>query len=72
MKTPTELSRRQFLQSSSAAAAAGTLAARDLSAQDAPVANSSLLRIGLIGCGGRSSERGSGSGRDRQKAGDGR
>lgn len=53
MKTPTELSRRQFLQSSSAAAAAGTLAARDLSAQDAPVANSSLLRIGLIGCGGR-------------------
>ena len=53
MKNPTELSRRQFLQSSSAAAAAGTLAARDLSAQDAPVANSSLLRIGLIGCGGR-------------------
>jgi nitrous oxide reductase len=51
MKTPADLSRRQFLQSSSAAAAAGTLAAGDLSAQNTPVANSSLLRIGLIGCG---------------------
>ena len=53
MKTLTELSRRQFLQSSSAAAAAGALAAPDLSAQNTPVTNSSLLRIGLIGCGGR-------------------
>ena len=53
MKTPLDLSRRQFLQSSSAAAAAGALAAPDLSAQNTPVTNSSLLRIGLIGCGGR-------------------
>jgi len=53
MNATADLSRREFLQSSSAAAAAGTLATRDLSAQTAPGGNSSLLRIGLIGCGGR-------------------
>ena len=53
MNLPTEtaasVSRREFLKSS--AVAAGALAASDLPAQDAT--NSRLLRIGLIGCGGR-------------------
>jgi len=53
MNSPAEVSRRQFLQSSSAAAAASSLAVRELSAQGAASGNSSLLRIGLIGCGGR-------------------
>lgn len=45
----TELTRRDFIKSSSAAV--GALAAHEAGAQD--TANSSQLRIGLIGCGGR-------------------
>ena len=50
MITPPDLSRRDFIKSSSAAIAVSTLA-HDASAQDN--SNSRLLRIGLIGCGGR-------------------
>ncbi len=46
---PGALTRRDFLKSS--AAAAGALATHDAVAQD--TSNSRLLRIGLIGCGGR-------------------
>ena len=45
----TELSRRDFIKSS--AAVAGAFAAHEAAAQD--TSNSRLLRIGLIGCGGR-------------------
>jgi myo-inositol 2-dehydrogenase / D-chiro-inositol 1-dehydrogenase len=46
-------SRRQFLRSSSVAAVGSALAAQALLARSAYVAGSDLLRVGLIGCGGR-------------------
>src|SRR5438270_10296700 len=50
-QTTTSSSRRQFLKTS---AVLGTLAATELAvAQQANVAGRDLLRIGLVGCGGR-------------------
>jgi predicted dehydrogenase len=46
-------SRRQFLKSSTAAVVTGAMAARRTLAQSIHVAGSDLLRVGLIGCGGR-------------------
>ena len=46
-------SRRQFLRSSSAAAMGSALTVNALLARSAHVAGSDLLRVGLIGCGGR-------------------
>lgn len=46
-------SRRQFLKTSSAALVAGTLAKAEALGQGVHVAGSDLLRIGLVGCGGR-------------------
>ncbi len=45
------VSRRDFLATSTAAV--GALATHSVLAQDSPKGNSGLLRIGLIGCGGR-------------------
>ena len=59
MKTNTEsrdlseLSRRQFLKSSTAAAISGPLAASSVFAQERGVSAGETLRVGLIGCGGR-------------------
>ena len=50
LKSP---SRRQFLRTSVLAGAAGALAQRASMAHSFTVAGSDLLRIGLIGCGGR-------------------
>src|SRR5437867_4649387 len=50
LKSP---SRRQFLRTSVLAGAAGALAQRASMARSFTVAGSDLLRIGLIGCGGR-------------------
>ena len=47
------LTRRQFLKNSGLAVVAGTLAAHQASAQNS-VSRSETLRVGLIGCGGRS------------------
>lgn len=49
----TRRSRREFLKSSGAAALTGTLAVNAALARSAHVAGSDLLRVGLIGCGGR-------------------
>jgi predicted dehydrogenase len=46
-------SRRDFIKAGAAAVAAGTLAAELTLTQGAPVADSDLLRLGLVGCGGR-------------------
>jgi len=46
-------SRRQFLKSSAKAAVGSTLAANFTLARGAPIADSDVLRVGLIGCGGR-------------------
>ena len=48
-----ELTRRQFLKSSTAAALAGPLVAGRALAQDRGVPAGETLRVGLIGCGGR-------------------
>src|SRR5256885_2019937 len=50
---PKSPSRRQFLRTSVLAGAAGALAQRASMARSFTVAGSDLLRIGLIGCGGR-------------------
>jgi predicted dehydrogenase len=50
---PPELSRRQFLKSSSAAAIAGPLVATGAFAQERTISPGETLRVGLIGCGGR-------------------
>ncbi|MGH9340377.1 MAG: Gfo/Idh/MocA family protein [Acidobacteriota bacterium] len=47
------LSRREFLKSSSAAVVTGALATNEVISRNAHVAGSDLLRVGLIGCGGR-------------------
>src|SRR5919202_798741 len=46
-------SRRQFLKSSTAAVVTGAMAAHRTLAQSVHVAGSDLLRVCLIGCGGR-------------------
>jgi predicted dehydrogenase len=58
MKTPESgiplgFSRREFLRTSSAALAATSLAGSSALAQGVHVSGSDLLRVGLIGCGGR-------------------
>ena len=50
---PSELSRRQFLKSSTAAAIAGPLVAGSAFAQERTISPGETLRVGLIGCGGR-------------------
>jgi predicted dehydrogenase len=50
---PPELSRRQFLKSSTAAAIAGPLVATGAFAQERTISPGETLRVGLIGCGGR-------------------
>jgi predicted dehydrogenase len=50
---PSELSRRQFLKSSTAAAIAGPFATSHAFAQGRTVPPGETLRVGLIGCGGR-------------------
>src|SRR6185503_378023 len=50
---PSELSRRQFLKSSTAAAIAGPLVASHAFAQERTISPGDTLRVGLIGCGGR-------------------
>ena len=50
---PLELSRRQFLKSSGAAAVAAPLIAKSAFGQERGVSPGETLRIGLIGCGGR-------------------
>ncbi len=47
------VSRREFLKSSSAAVIGGALATNETVARSAHVSGSDLLRVGLIGCGGR-------------------
>ncbi len=47
------LSRRQFLKSSTTAALATPLIASQAFSADAPVAPDAILRVGLVGCGGR-------------------
>src|SRR5438093_3675699 len=46
-------SRRQFLKNSSAAVVTGAMAVNETIARSAYVKGSDLLRVGLIGCGGR-------------------
>ncbi|MBI5385099.1 MAG: Gfo/Idh/MocA family oxidoreductase [Verrucomicrobia bacterium] len=48
-----ELSRRQFLKTSTVAAVAGPFVAGHAFAQDRAAASGGTLRVGLIGCGGR-------------------
>ena len=48
-----DLSRRQFLKSSTVAAVAGPLAASHVLAQERAISPGETLRVGLIGCGGR-------------------
>jgi predicted dehydrogenase len=48
-----DLSRRQFLKSSTVAAVAGPLAAGHVLAQERTISPGETLRVGLIGCGGR-------------------
>jgi hypothetical protein len=48
-----ELSRRQFLKSSTLAAVAGPVLAQSALAQNEASAKTGILRVGLIGCGGR-------------------
>src|SRR5688572_16096737 len=48
-----ELSRRQFLKSSTVAAIAGPLVAGSTFAQERTISPGETLRVGLIGCGGR-------------------
>ena len=48
-----ELSRRQFLKSSTAAAIAGPLVTGSVLAQERTISPGETLRVGLIGCGGR-------------------
>jgi len=50
---PSDLSRRQFLKSSTAAAIAGPLVATSAFAQERTISPGDTLRVGLIGCGGR-------------------
>jgi predicted dehydrogenase len=50
---PSELSRRQFLKSSTAAAIAGSFVANQAMAQERTISPGETLRVGLIGCGGR-------------------
>jgi predicted dehydrogenase len=50
---PAELSRRQFLKSSTAAAIAGPLVASNALGQERTISPGETLRVGLIGCGGR-------------------
>jgi predicted dehydrogenase len=50
---PSELTRRQFLKSSAAAAVAGPLVAGRAFGQERTVSPGETLRVGLIGCGGR-------------------
>jgi predicted dehydrogenase len=50
---PPELSRRQFLKSSTAAAIAGPLVTSGTFAQERVISPGETLRVGLIGCGGR-------------------
>src|SRR5438093_783919 len=47
------VSRREFLKSSSAAVVAGAIAANDFAVPQVHAAGSDVLRVGLIGCGGR-------------------
>jgi len=49
---PTPVTRRDFLKTSAAATAVGALAALDVS-RFAHAAGSDILKVGLIGCGGR-------------------
>jgi len=53
--TPAPSSRRRFLQESSAVIAGGTLAATLGAARSVHAAGSDVIKVGLIGCGGRGS-----------------
>src|SRR5215831_687927 len=52
---PSQFSRRQFLQSSSSAVAGATLLSGLALEQSVHAASSDLLKIALVGCGGRGS-----------------
>ena len=52
-RTATSVSRRQFLKTSSAAVVSGAVAARELIPGRVHAAGNDVLRVGLIGCGGR-------------------
>src|SRR5436853_439392 len=52
-RSPVPASRRDFLKDSATAVVAGAVAARLAAPQDAHAAGSDVLRVGLIGCGGR-------------------
>ena len=52
---PQSLSRRTFLKSSGIAAATTAMAASELVQRNASAAASDILRVGLVGCGGRGS-----------------
>src|SRR5262245_56534067 len=51
--SPTAVSRRRFLKTSSVAAVTGAIAAHEFIPSNVHAAGSDALRIGLIGCGGR-------------------
>ena len=53
LRTSTSTSRRTFLQQTTAAVVGGTLAATLGSARMAHASGSDILKVGLIGCGGR-------------------